>query len=397
MPRPCLIMLFAVVSVLRLEPGTAAAAEALVGTTGDGRVVTVHSDSPSSVRASAPLTGLDKGDAVLAMARRPSSGAIYGIARSGSLLRANPVTGQVTRIGGQAIPQQPTMGQLGLAIDGSERGFVVTSAGSAYRLDLDTGSATPLSSPRYPDVSPQTRDTLARPVTLTAAGDGRSAFELDLGRNGQLSAIDTSPGGGARTVGPLGFGFVATPDAPPALTAGADGTLFAAFIAQSFSPHASEAAQSLLRVDPRTGTARPAAAVSVLGAPVTALTAVGRVADDRTAPTVSVSLSSTQLVSRLLSRGLQSSVSCQEACEVKVVARLAGTSPARSTSATLQPELGVGQKVITLKLRGSARDRLRRNPNSLFSLEFRTTDGAGNTTVQRRVTRAQTLRQRRSS
>ena len=376
-----------------LQASSASGAEGLVGVTSEQQLIVLHSDSPSSVRYSVPLRGLANGDAVLALARRPASGAVYGIVRSGALVRIDAVSGVVTRVGGSTLPSQPPTGEVGLAIDQTDRGFVLTSAGEAYRVDLDTGATTRETAPRFATTSPQTGDTQVRAAALTAALQGTAAYELDLGRNGVLSVID---GGQAREIGPLGFDFAVTATAKAPLTTASDGSLLAAVGAQPLMPRGNtELLQALFAVDPATGTARPSATRNVLGLPVTAMTAVGPVADDHIRPQVSVSLSSTQLTSRLLDKGLQPSVVCLEGCTVKVVARSAGLPATRSVTTALQPALGDGQKVLTMPLRQKVRARLRRHPNSLLKVEFRFTDGAGNITTQNRLTRGQTLRQRR--
>lgn len=120
--------------------------------------------------------------------------------------------------------------------------------------------------------------------------------------------------------------------------------------------------------------------------------------DDRTPPEVSVAASSTQLESRLLSRGLDIGVSCDEACTITAIVQQggrvfrAGEAPVGSTTARMDE---AGKRLVEITLNQRAREAIARSGNTTLVLRVRVVDAAGNrATVGDRLIRTQTLAQR---
>ncbi|MBA3327606.1 MAG: hypothetical protein H0T43_04815, partial [Solirubrobacterales bacterium] len=126
--------------------------------------------------------------------------------------------------------------------------------------------------------------------------------------------------------------------------------------------------------------ARPVIATSG----VRALAIAGPAPNDRRAPDASIAVSNVQTESRLLSRGLDPSVSCDEECLVEATVRLKGLV-AGEASETIAD--GPGRRTIDIRLDALARRIIRRRGSVRMVLTVSASDSAGNRRTQTRFIR----------
>jgi hypothetical protein len=123
--------------VLGLEP---AEAELLTGLTTTGNLVTFDSATPGTIAASVAVTGLQSGETLLGIDRRPANGLLYGLGSTSRLYTVNTTTGAATQVGSAG----------GLTLSGTAFGFdvnpvpdrirVVSSDTSNIRLNPNDGT-----------------------------------------------------------------------------------------------------------------------------------------------------------------------------------------------------------------------------------------------------------------
>lgn len=87
-----------VVSVSAIIPFASAHAEAIVGLTANNNLITFDSATPGTA-ALVNVSGLNGGDQLIGIDLRPTTGALYGLAGSGSLYTLNTSTGAATFLG----------------------------------------------------------------------------------------------------------------------------------------------------------------------------------------------------------------------------------------------------------------------------------------------------------
>jgi hypothetical protein len=128
-------------------------------------------------------------------------------------------------------------------------------------------------------------------------------------------------------------------------------------------------------------------------APVTAIVALGPVADDRTPPNVVVDLSSTLLETTMLDRGIPIKVACDEACTVSASAVVDKTRQALGkTSGDIVGS--AGNVDVSIPLDATGRSLVHRRGTLRMSVQVTVRDSAGNERTTGRVIRSQTLAQR---
>ena len=200
-------------------------------------------------------------------------------------------------------------------------------------------------------------------------------FDIDTARD--TLVLQNPPNSGTlNTVGPLGVAVSGT----LGFDIGAGNVGYAAM-----RPTSDDDAVNLYRVDLQTGRATPAGDTPAIGTQdVVALAAAGTVDDDRTAPTDSVAVSSTQSEARLLSRGLRVSVSADEAASVSANVTVGGR---RAGTATATIADRAGRAGLAIRLSSAARAAIRRPGSLRIALEVTVTDTAGNDVTQRRAIR----------
>jgi hypothetical protein len=379
-------------AALLAAPATASAAEQLAGVTEDNTLVLLRSDSPGNVRYAVPISGLPAGERIVGLDRRPATGGLYGLGASSRLYRIDLGSGQALALGDPFSP----------LLDGSEFGFginpvadngrSVSNNRQNLRLNLGNGRViaadTPLqyaagdpgagSVPSVIGVAYSNPTPGASSTTLYGIDTGRDALVRQDGNDGTLHTIGAL---GVDVTGPGGFDVAE------------NGVAYAAL------RRAGQNAPELFTIDLNNGAATPVGPIA--GKPtntstasaVTAITALGPVADDRTPPNVVMDLSSTLLETTMLQRGIPIKIACDEACAVSVTAEVDHTGRKLGT-VTGAVEGGPGSVDVSIPLDAAGR-RLVRAPGTLrMSVQATVRDSAGNARTTGRVIRSQTLAQR---
>lgn len=396
-------------AVAAAVPASASAATAFYGVTADNKLVEFQSDNTSQAPAKA-IRGLATGERITGIDLRPADGRLYGLTSTSRIVVINPRNAAISYVGPKAFA--PALSGDGHAFDFNpvrDRIRVETHAAQNLRIDPATGQletiketvpdtdspapTTPgapaptkeIEKPGVPDANLQypagdpgagtaPRVGAAGYTFSFPAGAATELFVLDAARN-TLAKQDPENAGTLRTVGALG-----TTGDPVAFDIGPNNTGYAA-IGQSGGK------VGLYRVNLSTGKADREISVNAVGSrqPLVGLAAAGSIADDKRAPGLSVSSSSTQLRSRLLAGGLQLTVNCDEACAGEARVRVNGKTIGRTDAAV---EGGAGYKRVAVPLDRTTRERLRDGRSVLLDLRVRVADGAGNTRTLERPIRA---------
>jgi hypothetical protein len=375
-------------------PAVSPAAEQLAGVTAGNRLVLFNSDSPGSVRYQVPIQGLGAGETIRGIDVRPATGGLYALGSTSRVYRLDVATGAATPVGDPFTP----------ALDGTSFGFdfnpsvdrirVTSDADQDLRLNPDTGATAATDAAlQYAAGDPgagTNPNVGASAYTPAAFGAATTLFDIDSGRD--VLVTQNPPNSGTlNTVGALGV----TVDEPAGFDIAGDGTAYAAL------KRSGQAAPELFTIDLSTGAATPVrsqpglAQLANRGAndTVTGIAALGRTADDRKAPAVSVAFSSTQLESRLVSDGILATVNCDEACTIAATATVGGRDAGSVVAAGVTESAGLAR--IDLDLDDAAKALVRRPGNVTVRLTVVVTDAAGNAVTTRRNARSQTLEQRR--
>lgn len=247
--------------------GTPAPEGLIVALIPGNAVVTLDAGSPGSVGDEHTITGLDIGEALVAIDFRPSTGGLYALGLTSRLYRIDTSTGVATPIGtGPLVP--PLSGsQFDLEIDPvADVARITSDADQNLTVDLATGLATAGTFLDYDATDPNSG---ADPLIAAAAYSGNFAgasaatlFAIDTGldrlvRIGGVGGTPSADLGQIFTVGALGAnvtslaGFDVTPL----------GGAFAAVTTQG-AP-----ASELVRIDLTTGALDPLGSIGTL-APV---------------------------------------------------------------------------------------------------------------------------------
>ncbi len=385
--RRTTIACFATFATALTLPAGASAADAIYGVTDQNRLIRFNSDSPSRTLSNEPLRGLIEGERAVGIDVRPSDDHLYVVTSANRALQVNPVTGAV----------RPAFGPFNPALTGASYGVDFNPAANALRIVSDaeqnlriganntTNNDAPLTyAPGDPGAGSNPSVGSAAYTNNVPGAESTVLFDLDTARD-TLVRQDPPNQGRLNTVGPLGFDFTE----PAGFDIAQGGTAYAALRPTGTNLHA------LYRIDLGTGRAAPAASVSGIGVPENAGTLVGisvagGVDDDRTAPELSVAFSSTILEQN--TDTLEPSVSCSEACSIRITADVQGRRAGTGTAALSQ----AGRVTVDVRLNQAARRRIARAGTELISLDIEATDAAGNRSRQdNRVSRTQTLSARR--
>ncbi len=242
----------ATLAALVVFAGSAPAQEAVYVVTVSNVLEVFDSAAPASVVASAPITGLQAGENILAIDFRPAApvGRLYGLGSSSRVYQIDPASGVATAIGG---------GPFTPALNGSEFGFdfnptvdrirVVSDNDQNLRLHPDLGTVVATDSTlNYAagDLS-YGEDPYAVAVAYTNSVDPPPAattlYDIDTVLN--ILTTQSPPNNGTlNTIGPLG--------ANPNNTAGFD---ISGASGMAYAALNSGGTSSLFRIDLGTGSA----------------------------------------------------------------------------------------------------------------------------------------------
>jgi VCBS repeat-containing protein len=374
-------------------PTGALAADQIAGVTDDNQLVLLRSDAPGNVQYSVPVTGLPSGERIVGFDRRSSTGALYGLGATSRIYRIDLGSGQALAVGDPFTPR----------LDGSNFGFGVNPVADALRAVSDNRQNL--------RINPDSGQVIAADDGLQyAAGDpgagsnpsviaatytnkvpGATAttlYDIDQARD---TLVTQNPNAGTlTTVGALGVDVTG----PGGFSVAPSGVAYAAL------RRAGQTNPELFTVNLTNGAATAVGAIAARPAntqsgahPVVAITALGPVADDRSAPNVVVDLSSTLLETTLLDRGLPIKVACDEACTVAVRAEIDNTTTSLGT-ASGSVVGGSGFVDVSIPLSDSGKALVKRRGTLRISVQTEVKDSAGNTRNTGRVIRSQTLAQR---
>jgi energy-coupling factor transporter ATP-binding protein EcfA2 len=139
-----------VVLALQALSSGRAMAEPLIGLTTTGNLVTFDSATPGTVVPGVAITGLQTGETLLGIDRRPANGVLYGLGSTSRIYTINTVTGLATSVG--ITPFAPALSGTAFGFDFNpvpDRIRVVSTDTSDFRLNPNDGTLagtdTPLS------------------------------------------------------------------------------------------------------------------------------------------------------------------------------------------------------------------------------------------------------------
>ena len=365
-------------------PASSQAAQQFYGLDASERLVSFQSDSPSSLRSVRPIGRLAAGERIVGLDVRPATDQLYGVGSQGRVYVINRTTGNARAVGGPSPLFPPAATQFGMDFNPLvDRIRLVSELDSNQRINPDTGLFTEDANLAYapgdsgagenPQVS---AIAYTNPFTGPAPDNAilSTLYGIDSARN-TLVTISPANSGLLQTVGSLGVDVGETNSMDITQDEGNGSIAYA-----SMRP-AGASGSRLYRIDLTTGKASEAAAlpqVGQQGSELRALAAVGEVADDQSPVEYSLSSSSYQTRSRLLSRGLEFTVACNEACTYKVTLRRIGSRITTSSSGVVGETLnGAGISRNSVRLNSSSREAVRRR-STLFSVSIEVKDGAGN-------------------
>ena len=125
-----------------------AEAEILTGLTSTGNLVTFDSATPGTISASVAITGLQAGETLLGIDRRPANGLLYGLGSTSRVYTINTTTGVAALVG--PTPFSPALSGIAFGFDFNpvpDRIRVVSTDMTNFRLNPNTGALTATDTP----------------------------------------------------------------------------------------------------------------------------------------------------------------------------------------------------------------------------------------------------------
>lgn len=302
---------------LLLLPAPAHAAEGFLGVLEDGRMVRFTSEQPAGLSAPRRPVGLVPGERLIAVSDGPRGP--VGVGSSARLYALDPDSGRAEAIGEPfAFGLRGTRFSLA-AGPGAASARLLSDVGQDLVVDLETGAALP-----GPGLTRADDGTRVRPAADVAA-DGR-LFGVQLGPATFLR--ETAAGSSAMEAGRLSLGLTSEAPLvePLGFQIGADGR---GYVLGAGGGNIRERQSLLMVIDPATGAlARGLRDTTFYFARrIAAFAALGRVAEDRTPPRVTVRVPRAVSLRTLLDRDLPLSLRSDEAAQVTVSLWL-GRNPA---------------------------------------------------------------------
>jgi hypothetical protein len=193
-----------------------AGSEILTGLTTTGNLVTFGSAAPGTIVSTVAITGLQSGEVLLGIDRRPANGLLYGLGSNSRLYTINTTTGAATEVGS---PGAFTLSGTAFGFDFNpvpDRIRVVSTDTTNLRLNPNTGTLagtdTPLAyaagdsgaglAPRVVGSAYTNNVSGATLTTLFGIDSNRDVLVMQGGPNGV-----PSPNGGVLTTIGAGLGF----------------------------------------------------------------------------------------------------------------------------------------------------------------------------------------------
>ena len=340
-----------------------------------------------------PISNLPAGERIVGLDTRPSTGALYALGASSRVYRIDVGSGNALAVGNPFTP----------LLDGSQFGFGVNPVADALRsvsnnrqnlaLNADTGqvatTGTPLQYAAGDAGAGATPSVVGAAYSNGVPGATQTTlYDIDAGRD--TLAIQNPPNEGTlTTVGALGLDV----NGPGGFDISTTGVAYAAL------RRAGQNTPELFTINLTTGAATAVGPLATKptntanASAITAIAALGQVADDRTPPNVVEDLSSTLLETTMLERGIPIKVACDEACTVSVTAEVDNTGQKLGTG-TGTVAGGPGSIDVSIPLDATGKALVNRRGTLRMSVQTTVKDSAGNTRTTGRVIRSQTLAQR---
>lgn len=201
-------VLLAVVWLAFAQAGVARA-EGLTLLTLQNSLIILDSATPGTVGSAVPITGLQPGETLLGIDRRPATGQLYGIGSTNRLYVINPTTGVATQVGSAGAF---TLSGTSFGVDFNptvDRIRVVSNTGQNLRLNPDTGAlAATDTNLAYAGGDPNAGfapNAVGAAYTNNFAGTSLTTLYV-IEANRDVLAIQNPPNNGTlNTVGALGF------------------------------------------------------------------------------------------------------------------------------------------------------------------------------------------------
>jgi hypothetical protein len=204
------------VGALPLGSGRAKA-DLLLGLTTTGNLVNFDSATPGTISTTVTITGLQGGETLLGIDRRPANGLLYGLGSTSHLYTINTTTGVATLV--SASPFSPGLTGTAFGLDFNptvDRLRVVSTDTTNFRLNPNNGTLagtdTPLTyaagdsgagiTPRVVGLAYTNNINGAALTTLFGIDSNRDVLVMQGGPNGT-----PSPNGGVLTTIGTGLGF----------------------------------------------------------------------------------------------------------------------------------------------------------------------------------------------
>lgn len=387
MTRPRAAALAAVLALAL--PAGAQAAEQFAGITSDNQVVLFRSDSPGNLQGAAPIAGLQANETIVAIDQLPTTGRVYALGSSNRVYLLNVVTGTAAPISNTPF-SPPLNGQsFTFAIDPTTfEARVVSNTGQDLRVSVANGQVTGVDAPfsyAAGDPGAGTTPTIAAFAYTLPGGVAGTASLYGVETARDVLVASATGAATVRTLGPLGVDVTE----PASLDISASGAAYAVLRTAGTDRPA------LYTVDVSTGAAtrateRPEIAyrtssTATQDTPVISATSLGAAPDDQAEPRVSISVSSSQLVSRLLEGGLQLTVACSEACSNTATLTVGRNNRQEPVEGAVLATAGNAR--LRIRLNREARQAFRENPTTGMRLRVVTTDAAGHSTTNTRQIR----------
>ncbi len=372
MSRKFLPAALAAAALAAALPSGASAAEALYGVTDDNRLVLMNSSGPQNPILDLPITGLVAGDRIVGLDTRPATDQLYALGATSRIYVVNPATGSARVIGAGPFTPLLTGTQFGFDFNPTvDRIRAISDQDQNLRLNPNDGTVANTDgnlayAPGDPGAGMNPVADAAAYTNSLPTATTTELFVIDTARD--VLALQSPPNNGVLvTRGALGVDATG----PATFDVATNNVAYATFR----RPGAE--GPVLHTINLQTGAATLTAGVrSAIGRNIVALAAAGQLPADKTRPDVSVSLSSTQLESRLLSRNSVSpGVACDESCTVTATLLRSGTSLGSATGRIV----GAGKRLVNVPLSATARSIIRRSGQELFSVRVDVVDASGNT------------------
>ena len=206
-----------VVALAALAIGSARAeAELLTGLTSTGNLVTFDSATPGTINNSVAITGLQAGETLLGIDRRPANGLVYGLGSTSRLYTINTTTGTATAV--SATPFAPALTGTAFGFDFNpvpDRIRVVSTDTSNFRLNPNDGTLAGTDTLLAYAAGDSGAGVMPRVVGSAYTNNVNGAavttlFDIDSNRDvlvmqGGPSGTPSPNGGVLTTIGTLGF------------------------------------------------------------------------------------------------------------------------------------------------------------------------------------------------